>query len=221
MRRLLPAALTVALVPVGLVAMPVSADADEAVAADYSAPLTTAIADLTGATEDRSGYSRDEFNHWVDADGDGCSTRNEVLIEEADDPVTVGSGCSLSGGRWYSYYDGASWTAAGDVDIDHMVPLAEAWDSGASGWSDAERESYANDLGDRRSLVGVTDSVNQAKGDQDPAEWLPELQQCRYLEEWVAVKHRWGLAVDTAERSALSSLASGCSDVTITVALAR
>lgn len=215
-RRLLSAAVSAAVVPAVLVAVPAPAHA-----ADYSAPLSTAIADLPGATEDRTGYSRDLFNHWVDADGDGCSTRNEVLIEEADDPVTVGSGCSLSGGRWYSYYDGESWTATGDVDIDHMVPLAEAWDSGASGWSSADRESYANDLDDRRTLVGVTDSVNQAKGDQDPAEWLPELQQCRYLEEWVAVKHRWGLAVDTAERSALTSLASGCSDVTITVTLAR
>ena len=67
----------------------------------------------------------------VDADGDGCSTRNEVLISEADDPVTVGSGCALSGGRWFSYYDGVSQYAAGNLDIDHMVPLAEAWDSGA------------------------------------------------------------------------------------------
>jgi hypothetical protein len=214
--RLLPAALSAVVVSVGLVGVPSPAHA-----ADYSAPLSTAITDLPGATEDRTGYAREKFNHWVDADGDGCSTRNEVLIEEADDPVTVGTSCSLSGGRWYSYYDGASWTAPGDVDIDHMVPLAEAWDSGASGWSAGERESYANDLGDRRTLVGVTDSVNQTKGDQDPAEWLPELQQCRYLQEWVAVKHRWGLTVDTAERSALSSLAGGCSDVTITVTLGR
>lgn len=216
LRRLLLGPVLAPLVALGLVAVPAPAHA-----ASYSAPLSAAIADLPGATESRTGYSRDLFNHWVDADGDGCSTRNEVLIEEADDPVSVGSGCSLSGGRWYSYYDGASWTAPGDVDIDHMVPLAEAWDSGASGWSSAEREAYANDLGDRRTLVGVTDSVNQTKGDQDPAEWLPDLQQCRYLEEWVAVKHRWGLTVDSGERSALSSLAAGCSDVTITVTLAR
>lgn len=216
MRRLLPAALTATLVPLALVAVPAPAHA-----ADYSAPLSTAITDLSGATEDRTGYSREEFNHWTDADGDGCSTRDEVLIEEADDPVTVGSGCSLSGGRWYSYYDGVSWTDPSDVDIDHLVPLAEAWDSGAGDWFAAARESYANDLDDRRTLVGVTDNVNQTKSDQDPAEWLPDLQQCRYVEEWVAVKHRWGLSVDTGERSALSSVASGCSDVTITVTLAR
>ena len=79
----------------------------------------------------------------------------------------------------------------------------------------------ANDLGDSRSLVGVTDNVNQEKGDQDPREWMPTYDKCRYLREWVAVKHRWRLTVDSAEKSALSSLASGCSNTTITVTLAR
>ncbi len=200
----------------GLLAVPGTAHA-----ATYSAPLVTAISDLPVATESRTGYNRDLFPHWIDADGDGCSTRNEVLISEADDPVTVGSGCSLSGGRWFSYYDRVSWTDTGRVDIDHMVPLAEAWDSGAGSWTTSVRQSYANDLGDSRSLVGVTDSVNQTKGDQDPAEWLPTYDNCRYLREWVAVKHRWRLSVDSAEKSALQSLASGCSNDTITVTLAR
>jgi len=201
---------------VGLAAVPGPAHA-----ATYSAPLMTAISDLTVATEVRTGYSRDLFPHWVDADGDGCDTRREVLIAEADDPVTVGSGCSLSGGRWFSYYDRVSWTDQGRVDIDHMVPLAEAWDSGARSWSTSVRQSYANDLGDSRSLVGVTDSVNQTKGDQDPDEWMPTYDSCRYLREWVAVKHRWRLTVDSAEKGALQSLASGCTNSTITVTLAR
>ena len=210
-RRLLLAVLMSAGVSAGLVAVPTAAHA-----ADYSAPLSQAIADLPTATESRSGYSRDLFNHWVDADGDGCSTRNEVLISEAEDAPSVGSACALSGGRWFSYYDGVSQTAPADLDIDHMVPLAEAWDSGARGWSAATRESYANDLGDHRTLVAVTDSVNQTKSDQDPSEWLPAQQQCRYLREWVAVKHRWSLSIDSAEKSTLTSLASGCSG-TITV----
>ena len=192
-----------------------------AYAETYSAPLTTAISDLTVASEVRTGYSRDLFPHWVDADGDGCHARNEVLIEEADDPVTVGSGCSLSGGRWFSYYDRVSWTSTSDVDIDHMVPLAEAWDSGARTWSTATRQSYANDLGDHRTLVGVTDNVNQAKSDQDVAEWLPQYDRCRYLREFVAVKLRWRLSVDSAEKSAMTSLASSCTNSTITVTRAR
>ncbi len=200
----------------GLVAVPSAAFADS-----YSAPLQTAITDLPVATEVRTGYNRDLFKHWTDADGDGCSTRNEVLIAEADDPVTVGSGCSLSGGRWFSYYDRVSWTDTGRVDIDHMVPLAEAWDSGARTWTSAVREAFANDLGDSRSLVGVTDSVNAAKGDQDPRTWMPAYDKCRYLREFVAVKHRWRLTVDSGEKSALTSLASGCTNTTITVTLAR
>ena len=138
-----------------------------------------------------------------------------------EDAPTVGSGCALSGGRWFSYYDGASQTAPADLDIDHMVPLAEAWDSGARSWSSTKRESYANDLGDSRSLVGVTDNVNQTKGDQDVAEWLPQYDRCRYLREYVAVKLRWRLSVDSAEKSAMTSLGSGCTNSTITVTRAR
>ena len=186
-------------------------------AESYSQPLSTAIGDLPVAAENRTGYSRDLFQLWIDADGDGCNTRNEVLIAEADDPPTIGSGCSLSGGRWFSYYDRVSWTNTSDVDIDHMVPLAEAWDSGARLWTTAQRQAYANDLGDYRTLVGVTDTVNQAKGDKDLAEWQPTYDKCRYLREYVAVKIRWRLSVNSAEKTAMQSLAAGCTNSTITV----
>ncbi|PWN02542.1 HNH endonuclease [Nocardioides silvaticus] len=180
----------------------------------YSAPLTTAIGSLTVAAEVRTGYERSKFKHWVDADGDGCSTRFEVLDVESETSVTCSN---LAGGRWFSYYDRVSWTDAGRIDIDHMVPLAEAWDSGARSWTAGQREAYANDLGDHRTLVGVTDSVNQAKGDQDVAQWLPTHDKCRYLREWVAVKIRWRLSVNSAEKTALQNLAAGCTNVTITV----
>ena len=199
-----------------LVGAPAAAYAEQ-----YSAPLQTAVADLSVATEVRTGYDRALFQHWIDADGDGCSTRNEVLLAEADDPPTVSGTCTLSGGRWFSYYDRVSWTNTSDLDIDHMVPLAEAWDSGARTWTSTVRRDFANDLGDYRSLVAVTDNVNQAKGDQDPGTWLPQYDQCRYLREFVAVKHRWRLTVDSAEKSAMTSLASSCINSTITVTLAR
>lgn len=89
----------------------------------WTGTLTSGISALSVGTENRTGYSRDLFRHWVDADGDGCDTRDEVLIAEADVAPTVGSGCSLSGGRWYSYYEGASQTDPSALDIDHMVPL--------------------------------------------------------------------------------------------------
>ncbi|MEU1607654.1 HNH endonuclease family protein [Micromonospora matsumotoense] len=196
--------------------------AHPAEAAGYSAPLTTAVANLTVAAENRTGYSRDLFPHWIDADGDGCTTRNEVLLAEAAGAPTVTGTCTLTGGRWYSYYDNASWTATGDLDIDHMVPLAEAWDSGARNWTTSRRQAYANDLGDSRPLAAVTDNVNQAKGDQDPASWLPPYAaaRCRYVNEWVATKIRWRLTVDSAEKSALTSLAGGCPNATISVTYA-
>ncbi|MEV4492955.1 HNH endonuclease family protein [Micromonospora coxensis] len=196
--------------------------AHPASAAGYSASLTTAVAGLPVATEVRTGYSRDLFRHWIDADGDGCHTRNEVLLAEAVSAPTVSGTCTLSGGRWYSYYDNAYWTLTSDLDIDHMVPLAEAWDSGARTWTSSRRQAYANDLGDSRPLIAVTDNVNQAKGDQDPATWLPPYAsaRCRYVNEWVATKIRWRLTVDNAEKSALTSWANNCPNVTISVTYA-
>jgi hypothetical protein len=213
MRLLGRAGLALAFVLSILLATPGTAAADS----QWSGSLTQAIDHIPVAGEVRTGYSRDLFRHWVDADGDGCDTRDEVLISEAEDAPTVGSGCSLSGGRWYSYYDGVYQTSASALDIDHMVPLAEAWDSGARSWSSGRRESYANDLGDSHSLVGVTAAVNRSKGDQDVAEWLPSINHCRYIKDWVTAKIRWGLSQDSSEKAALQDVASGCTNSTITV----
>jgi hypothetical protein len=188
----------------------------------YSASLRTAISSLPVAAEVRTGYSRTLFPHWIDADGDGCNTRYEVLIAEATTRPSVSSSCSLTGGRWYSYFDNAYYTLPSDLDIDHLVPLAEAWDSGARSWTTERRRAFANDLDDDRTLVAVKDSVNQAKGDRDPAEWLPPYAgaKCRYIQEWVAVKVRWRLTVDAAEKTALANHAASCTNVTLRVTYA-
>ncbi|CAL9381123.1 hypothetical protein SUDANB121_01068 [Nocardiopsis dassonvillei] len=177
-------------------------------------PLAEAVSALPVAEEGRAGYDRSLFPHWVDADRDGCSTRAEVLLEEAVTAPAVGEGCRISGGEWFSYYDGATVAEARLLDIDHMVPLAEAWDSGASQWSTARRRDFANDLGEPVALVAVTARENRAKADRDPAEWLPsdEGVHCRYAAEWTAVKTRWSLSVDAAEKDALLALAEGCPD---------
>jgi hypothetical protein len=140
-----------------------------------------------------------------------------VLLAEATIPSKENPWCTLSGGQWYSYYDNAIHTNTDALAIDHVVPLAEAWESGASRWTTAQRIAYANDLRDNRSLVAVSNSVHQAKGDQDPAEWLPPYEgaRCRYIEEWIAVKVRWGLIVDSAEKTALTRQAAACPDSTI------
>ncbi|MFJ8750471.1 HNH endonuclease family protein [Streptomyces sp. NPDC102441] len=170
----------------------------------------TYLTQLTVSTEgSSSGYSRDKFPHWITQSG-SCNTR-EVVLERDGTGVVQDSACAATSGSWYSEYDGATWTAASDLDIDHMVPLAEAWRSGASGWTNAERQSFANDL-TRPQLIAVTDNVNQSKSDQDPGEWLPSraAYRCTYARAWVHVKHHYDLTVDSTEKSALQSALSGC-----------
>ncbi|MER7195555.1 HNH endonuclease family protein [Streptomyces flaveolus] len=186
-------------------------------------PLSEAVSRLPVTVESRDGYTRDAFRHWNSGDDptDGCNTRNEVLIDEAVEPPTVGSRCSLSGGLWFSYYDQVWVTSASGLDIDHMVPLAEAWDSGASAWTAARREAYANDQGSATSLVAVTARSNRSKADQDPAQWLPPAAEahCRYVAEWVGMKLRWALSVDEAEVAALAEAAAACPDQYVTYEL--
>ncbi|CAL9636470.1 hypothetical protein SUDANB120_06220 (plasmid) [Streptomyces sp. enrichment culture] len=182
-------------------------------------PIGAAVSALQLAVEDRTGYQRTAFRHWNagDVPADGCNTRAEVLLAEAVVYPEVGPGCTLTGGLWRSYYDEREVTPAGALDIDHVVPLAEAWDSGASAWPAARREAYANDQGQPASLVAVTASSNRSKADQDPAEWLPPSPDalCRYGAEWTATKLRWGLAVDEAERDRLLDIATGCGDTDV------
>ena len=175
---------------------------------------------LRVAREVRRGYDRDLFVHWI-SQGDGCDTRDRVLIGEARRDPAVSPDCALTGGRWFSYYDGVSTSDPATLDIDHMVPLAEAWDSGARHWSAGRRQRYANDLGDRRSLVAVTAASNRSKSDQDPREWLPDRARCRYLAEWVAVKLRWSLTVDRAEQRVLTRRVGSCADRRLRVRVVR
>ncbi|WP_179781992.1 GmrSD restriction endonuclease domain-containing protein [Micromonospora jinlongensis] len=157
-----------------------------------------------------SGYSRDLFPHWITVSG-SCNTREQVLKRDGAS-VVVDSSCAATSGRWYSPYDGATWTAASDVDIDHVVPLAEAWRSGANSWTTSRRQSFANDLS-RPQLIAVTDNVNQSKGDQDPSTWQPSLSsyRCTYSKMWITVKYSWSLTLQSSEKSALQSMLNTCS----------
>lgn len=169
------------------------------------------LGSLTVGTPYTVGYDRDLFTHWIDADSDGCDTRREVLIAEATVAPAVGPGCALSAGQWTSWYDGAVWTDATQLEIDHVVPLKEAWVSGAQLWSADVRKAFANDLDNPGSLEAVTSAVNSSKGASDPARWLPPLASahCTYATEWVRVKYRWRLAIDDAEHAALANILSG------------
>ncbi|AXE90028.1 hypothetical protein C1703_33875 [Streptomyces sp. Go-475] len=130
----------------------------------------------------------------------------------------MGPRCRLTGGSWWSYYDQTTVTSTSGLDIDHMVPLAEAWDSGASAWTARRREAYANDQGQETSLVAVTSSSNRSKADRDPAQWMPPATDvhCRYTAEWIATKLRWNLTADATEHASLNDLAASCPDQTVT-----
>ncbi len=131
--------------------------------------------------------------------------------------------CKLTGGLWRSYYDGKTVTNQRALDIDHLVPLGEAWASGASKWTEEKRQRYANDLDAKRSLVAVSLGPNRAKGDRDPAEWMPPAKPaaCRYTADWLSTKLRWDLAVDRAEQNKLLQLARACPDTTVTYTRAK
>lgn len=188
-------------------------------AAEDGIPLADAIDKLTVKPEHTGGYDRDDFKHWnsgADPD-DGCDTREELLLAEAVKQPTKGEGCKLTGGEWLSYYDEVTVTDAGDLDVDHIVPLEEANSSGAHAWTPGRREAYANDLQAPRSLVAVTAKTNRSKGKRDVAEWLPPAESalCTYLEDWTGTKLRWTLTVDQAEHDALTHLAKDCPDATV------
>ncbi|WP_158884688.1 HNH endonuclease family protein [Amycolatopsis anabasis] len=155
------------------------------------------------------GYDRDKFPHWIDQDG-SCNTREAVLKRDGKD-VQTGSDCYPTSGSWFSPYDGATWTQPSDVDIDHVVPLADAWRTGAAKWTQEQRQAYANDLTDPQ-LIAVTDNVNQEKGDKSPDQWKPPTTGywCTYASMWVAVKHKFKLTVNDAEKAALTEMLGKC-----------
>ncbi|KAA6222134.1 HNH endonuclease [Streptomyces albofaciens JCM 4342] len=175
-----------------------------------AATARTYLAQLKEQAEGpQDGYSRDKFPHWSDQ-GKNCNTR-EVVLKRDGENVQTDSKCAATSGVWKSAYDDGVWTQASDVDIDHVVPLSEAWRSGARQWTTARRQQLANDL-THAQLIAVTDNVNQAKGDKDPAEWLPPKTSyhCTYARMWVSVKHAYGLTADKAEKAALKKILDRC-----------
>ena len=165
------------------------------------------------------GYVRALFEHWRDIDGDGCDAREQVLKRDSVTlPQVDPYSCKVIAGDWVSPYDGARWSDPTDIDIDHVVALKEAWDSGAWAWSSATRKAYANDTSDKRTLLAVTDNVNQRKSDKDPSNWTPPLKSylCTYLGNWISVKARWNLSMDKSEWGRIKNLLnSSCAGLVI------
>ncbi|KAJ7143610.1 hypothetical protein C8R43DRAFT_1130679 [Mycena crocata] len=187
------------------------------------ATAKTYLSELTVAVDSNvPAYSRDLFKTWDIISGT-CDTRETVLKRDGTNVMTS-TACAATSGNWVSPYDGVATTLSSDLDIvspsvrapphhvvnlskDHVVPLKEAWVSGARDWTNAQRESFANDL-TRPQLVAVTDNLNESKGDKDPAGFIPPLASyvCTYIRAWITVKHFYDLTIDTAEKTALTKV---------------
>ncbi|TFK99738.1 hypothetical protein BDV98DRAFT_135147 [Pterulicium gracile] len=175
-----------------------------------AATATRYLSELFVQAESNSpAYDRDLFDHWSAVEG-ACNARETVLERDGENVVTDAA-CKSTSGTWLSAFDGVTATDASEISIDHMIPLKEAWVSGARLWTDAEREAFANDLV-RPQLIAVTVEVNSSKGDKDPAEWMPPVTSyaCTYVRAWIEVKHHYDLSVDEAEKEALEGYLADC-----------
>jgi hypothetical protein len=170
---------------------------------------TAALATLKVApAQPMTGYSREKFPHWKSA-GTNCDVRDTVLARDGKDVKL--DGCNVTGGTWFSVYDGQTHTEPLKVDIDHMVPLANAWRSGADAWTNDKRSLFANDL-ERPQLFAVSAASNRSKGDQDPSLWKPPSKDyyCQYAQDWITVKSHWQLTITAAEKVSLTEMLGTC-----------
>ena len=160
-------------------------------------------------------YDRDEWRHWIDEDRDCQDTRQEALIEESTSPVEYKDSdqCKVASGEWTGPYTGERFTDPSDLDIDHMVPLANAHRSGGWLWSASRRRDYANDLSYKGHLIAAQSAANRAKGAKGPEEWRPPDPDywCQYATDWIAIKNNWKLTATEAEASSLSEMLGACS----------
>lgn len=169
----------------------------------------TVILTVEGAAEHYE-YDREEYlKDWGDDDGDCINTRHEVLaIESIIEPAFDDDGCRVIAGLWQDPYTGAFFTDPSELDIDHLVPLKEAHDSGARFWTPEQKQAFANDNLMANALIAVDALANRQKGADDPARWLPPNQDyhCAYVRNWVTIKNAYGLDFDIAEREAIEAI---------------
>ncbi|MBO0656708.1 HNH endonuclease [Streptomyces triculaminicus] len=176
-------------------------------------PAGQARTQLAGLKEEAphsmSGYSRAAFPHWAQQ-GNKCDTRETVLERDGKD-VKRDAECRAVSGSWRSLYDGKTYTKAAQVDIDHIVPLANAWRSGADKWDNTRRKALANDL-THPQLLTVSAATNRSKGDQSPDQWQPpdRASWCVYGRAWVSVKSTYALSITADERKTLTKMLDSC-----------
>ena len=179
-----------------------------------------AVAQLTvKGRAPRTGYSRDQFGQaWFDTDRNGCDTRNDMLRRDLADRVMKNWCKVLAGTRSPDPYTGKKIRfvlgGASEIDIDHVVPLSDAWQKGAATWAAGKRLAFANDP---LNLLAVDAGANRSKGDGDAATWLPPNRsyRCAYVARIVSVKVKYRVWVTPAERDAMVRVLSGCASTAL------
>jgi hypothetical protein len=156
-------------------------------------------------------YARDAFGGgWTDPDHNGCDARQDAIRAATTNRVMAGP-CKITQGDIRDRYTGRTYPHANPsaFDIDHVVALHDAWNSGASSWTRARRIAFANDPAD---LVLTTASANRSKGDQDPSQWAPASHDgaCFYARTYRAIKLRWRLHTTPAQRAAIRRTLATC-----------
>ena len=175
-----------------------------------------ALVTMTVAGPPGQPYSRDAFGsgwasnartHGWDSQS-GCNTRQAALMRDGQD-VAVTANCKPETGTWLDPYSGVTLTNPSSLDIDHVVPLAEAWRTGAWQWDKDRRVALANDP---LEVIAVDGSQNKSKSDKGPEAWRPQNSAwCGYSLRWVAVKDKYALGLSSeAERSALEEMLDTC-----------
>jgi Protein of unknown function (DUF1524) len=164
----------------------------------------------------KTGYERELFGHaWKDVDRNGCDTRNDTLRRDLSAvQLKPGTGdCVVLSGTLADPYTGKTVAFvrghSRNVDIDHLVPLSDAWQKGAQAWDQGKREQLANDPA---NLAAASASANRSKGDGDLATWLPpnRAHWCTYAAEIVTVKARYGLWMTPAEHERARQILTDC-----------
>ena len=196
------------------VSTPVPATATSTPVPTRAAPTTTLVITVAPIPTGIPEYDRGDWKHWVDEDGDCQDARQEVLVEESLDEVTFETDrqCRVEASRWYGAFTGVYTNEPGNLDIDHLVPLKNAYLSGGWRWDADMREEYANYLGDENHLIAVTAGANRSKGAKGPEEWRPPNLDywCQYATDWTEVKARWGLTMTKRESEIVMDMLGTC-----------
>ncbi len=154
------------------------------------------------------------FGSWTDEDGDCQNTRAEVLIQESLSVLVFrsSSNCVVDNGEWLDPYTNNLYYFASELDVDHVVPLYNAWQSGAYLWNDFKREEFANDMIFDDHLIAVDKYQNRQKGAKDPSEWMPANSDfhCEYVAIWIEIKYLWELTITSSEYKFLDTVTSSC-----------